>query len=220
MTELRGETGSRQDKETARIEAFSDGVFAIAITLLILDIKVPRLEHASEQELLAELGHQWKTYVAYLMSFAVILVMWVNHHRIFTLVRTTDQPFLFWNGLLLMFISIVPFPTSLLAEYFMTPAAKTGAAVYAGHGLLIALAFRALWHHATRNRKLLMPGTEREVARLSAQYRFGPLMYLTAFLAAFLSASVSIGLCLLFALFFSFLGFTGTEMSARQSPNR
>ena len=209
MTESQQDIVSRQEKETARIEAFSDGVFAIAITLLILDIKVPHLgEHASERSLLVELGRQWKAYVAYLMSFSVILVMWVNHHRIFTLVRTTDQPFLFWNGLLLMFVSIVPFPTSLLAEYFMTPAAKTGAAVYAGHGLLISLAFRGLWRHATRNSKLFMPGTESEVARLTAQYRFGPLMYVVAFAAAFASASVSIGLCLMFAVFFSFIGFT------------
>ena len=102
----------------------------------------------------------------------------------------------------------------------MTPAAKTGAAVYAGHGLLIALAFRALWHHAIRNSRLLMPGTEHEVARLSAQYRFGPLMYLIAFVSAFLSASVSIGLCLLFAVFFSFLGFTGTVVSTPRSRKR
>ena len=211
MTEPPDVRTSWQEKETARIEAFSDGVFAIAITLLILDVKVPHLgERVSEWTLLAELGRQWKAYVAYLMSFSVILVMWVNHHRIFSLVRTTDQPFLFWNGLLLMFVSIVPFPTALLSEYFMTPAAKTGAAVYAGHGFLIALAFQGLWRHATRGGKLLMPGTEREVARLTAQYRFGPIMYLVALAAAFVSASVSIGLCLAFAAFFSFLGFTRT----------
>ena len=208
MTELQKKKASRQEKETARVEAFSDGVFAIAITLLILDIKVPHLEGGvSEHALLEELGHQWKAYVAYLMSFAVILVMWVNHHRIFTLVRVTDQPFLFWNGLLLMFISIVPFPTSLLAEYFMTPAAKTGAAIYAGHGLLISLAFRGLWRHATRDARLLMPETERHVARLTERYRFGPLMYLIAFATAFVSASVSVGMCLLFAVSFAILGF-------------
>jgi uncharacterized membrane protein len=204
-----------QSKETSRAEAFSDGVFAIAITLLILDIKVPKAPDGFEafaassanHWLSAMLAHQWTGYLAYLMSFAVILVMWVNHHRIFTLLKKTDHSFLFWNGLLLMLISIVPFPTSLLAEYFRTPAARVAAAVYAGHGFAVALAFQGVWQHAIRNEHLLLPGTAGEVAKLSAQYRFGPLMYLVAFLLAFVSAWVSIGLCLLFAVFFSLQGF-------------
>jgi len=201
-------------RETARAEAFSDGVFAIAITLLILDIKVPAEQalpagtSLSDRWLLHALGRQWPGYVAYLMSFATILVMWVNHHRIFALLRKTDHAFLFWNGLLLMLISIVPFPTSLLATYFMTPAARVVAAVYAGHGVLIALAFQGVWQHLVRNEHLLMPGTKAEVAWLTAQYRFGPLMYLIAFGLAFLSAWASIGLCLAFAVFFSLQGFT------------
>ena len=204
-------------KDTARVEAFSDGVFAIAITLLILDIKVPMAPGGEERHavdsvstawLVAKLGHQWPAYVAYFMSFAVILVMWVNHHRIFALLRRTDHAFLFWNGLLLMLVSIVPFPTSLLATYFLSPAAKVVAAVYAGHGFCIALAFQGVWRHAIRHERLLLPGKTAEVAQLSAQYRFGPLMYLIALGLAFVSAWVSIGLCLFFAVFFSLQGFT------------
>jgi uncharacterized membrane protein len=196
-------------KETSRVEAFSDGVFAIAITLLILDVRVPMgLASESNRTLAVALLRQWKDYVAYLMSFAVILVMWVNHHRIFTLVRRTDPAFLFWNGLLLMLVSIVPFPTSLLARYFAGPAARTAAAVYAGHGFLISLAFQAVWRHATRREQLLMPGTRDEVARMTARYRFGPLMYGVTLALAFVSAWVSIGLCLAFALYFSFSGLT------------
>jgi uncharacterized membrane protein len=163
---------------------------------------------AANHWLLGTLGHAWTAYVAYLMSFAVILVMWVNHHRIFTLIARTDHAFLFWNGLLLMLISIVPFPTSLLASYFMTPAAKTVAAIYAGHGFLIALAFQGVWQHAIRQERLLRPGTQAEVKQLSDQYRYGPLMYFAAFVLAFFSASVSIGLCLAFAVAFSLQGFT------------
>ena len=184
-------------------------MFAIAITLLILDVKVPLFtSEPDDLGLLRALGVHWTNYVAYLMSFAVILVMWVNHHRIFTLVRTTDHAFLFWNGLLLMLVSIVPFPTALLAEYFLKPAARTAAVVYAGHGFLIALAFQGLWRHATSNDRLLAPGSKSEVLRLSAQYRFGPLMYLIAFVLAFISPWASIGLCLTFAVFFSLQGFT------------
>lgn len=205
---------SSSQRQTGRVEAFSDGVFAIAITLLILDIKVPPVPEwlsAAPADangwLLGSLGHEWTAYVAYFMSFSVILVMWVSHHRIFTLLQRVDDRFLFWNGLLLMLVSIVPFPTSLLATYFMTPAAKVGAAVYAGHGFAIALAFQGVWQHAIRNERLLAPGTKTEVARLSSQYRFGPYMYLVALLLAFVSATVSVGLCLVFALFFSLQGF-------------
>jgi uncharacterized membrane protein len=198
------------ERETRRVEAFSDGVFSIAITLLILDLKVPDLKTLADfnQTLLRYLILQWPSYVAYVMSFAVILVMWVNHHRIFTVVRKTDHPFLFWNGLLLMMVSIVPFPTALLANYFLGSTARTAAAVYAGHGLLVALAFHRVWRHATGNGRLVAPGCAGEVARLSAQYRFGPLMYFVAFALAFVSAWTSIGLCLAFAVFFSFQGFT------------
>jgi len=105
----------------------------------------------------------------------------------------------------------VPFPTELLAKYFLTPAAEVVAAVYAGHGFLIALAFTALWRHATRHEQLLAPGSRAAVARLSQQYKFGPLMYLVAAALAFVSAWLSIGLCLLFAMFFSLQGFAGRE---------
>lgn len=210
MTEAPGE------KTTARVEAFSDGVFAIAITLLILDLRAPVLgpgivPEAEPAELLRRLGAMWPNVVAYLMSFAVILVMWVNHHRIFTIVRKTDHAFLFWNGLLLMLVSIVPFPTELLAKYFLSPSARIVAAVYAGHGLLVALAFTTLWRHATKNERLLEPGSKAAVARLTRQYRFGPLMYLASVAAAFVSAWAGVGLCLLFAMFFSLQGFAGRE---------
>ena len=201
-------------KDTARVEAFSDGVFAIAITLLILDVKVPVMsvpeEAATNHWLLGRLAEPeaFAAYAAYLMSFLTILVMWVNHHRILSLVEKVDHRFLFWNGLLLMLISIVPFPTSLLARYFLTPSANIGAAVYAGHGFLIALGFQGVWQHAIRDRRLLAPGTDAEVAKLSAQYRYGPLMYLMTFALAFVSAWASAGLCLLFVVFFSLQGFT------------
>jgi len=202
-----------EEKTTGRVEAFSDGVFAIAITLLILDLRAPiappgTVPGAAQQILLHQLAAMWPNVVAYLMSFAVILVMWVNHHRIFTVVRRTDHAFLFWNGLLLMLVCIVPFPTELLAKYFLTPAAKVAAAVYAGHGLLIAIAFTIVWRYATRSDRLLVPGRKAEVTKLTEQYRFGPLMYLVAFALAFVSAWASIGLCLLFAIFFSLQGFT------------
>jgi uncharacterized membrane protein len=208
-----------EDKETGRIEAFSDGVFAIAITLLILDLKVPHLEAPgadvsvtavrSDANLLRDLGHLGHAYLAFFLSFVSILVMWVNHHRIFTIVKKSDDAFLFWNGLLLLSVTIVPFPTSLLADYMTGPGSKTAAAVYAGVALMIALSFTGLWRHATRNGRLLTPGyREDEVAALSQQYKYGPLAYLIALGLAFVSSAASIGLCLALVVFFAFRGLT------------
>jgi uncharacterized membrane protein len=198
----------RQDhRNTGRIEAFSDGVFAIAITLLILELKVPPVERFGDAGLAMALVRLWPSYLAFFMSFAVILVMWVNHHRIFTIVRQVDDAFMYWNGLLLLFVTVVPFPTSLLAGYLLAPEAKTAAAVYAGVGFMIAVAFTALWQHATRRAGLLVSGCEEEVAQLSRQYRYGPLAYLAAFGLAFVSAWASVGVCLALAVFFAFRGF-------------
>jgi uncharacterized membrane protein len=106
------------EKETGRIEAFSDGVFAIAITLLVLELKVPHLEDGGAGGSLARaLARQWPSYVALVTSFFTILVMWANHHRMFNVVRRVDAPFLYANGLLLLLVTVVPFPTAVLAEY-------------------------------------------------------------------------------------------------------
>src|ERR1700719_738466 len=99
--------------ETSRIEAFSDGVFAIAITLLILEIKVP---HRNQGPLAAGLIDQWPSYVAYLLSFFFVGIIWLNHHRMFTLIKKSDDGLMLLNLLLLLGVSVVPFPTAVLAE--------------------------------------------------------------------------------------------------------
>src|SRR5262245_38427492 len=95
--------------ETARIEAFSDGVFAIAITLLVLDLKVPK-EAGHDLSLASALAAQWPAYLAFVTSFLTILVMWINHHRMFTLIGRSDDRLLVYNGLLLMGVTLVLFP--------------------------------------------------------------------------------------------------------------
>jgi uncharacterized membrane protein len=114
-------------ESTGRVEAFSDGVFAIAITLLILEIRAP---HAGlEGGLWAGLLTLWPSYVAFLLSFFVILIMWVNHHELMRLVRAVNYPFLFANGLVLLTVTFVPFPTAVLAE-------RHGGGARGGHVLL------------------------------------------------------------------------------------
>ena len=190
-------TPSAEEKDTGRIEAFSDGVFAIAITLLILEIKVPHLPGESGAPALwSALARLWPSYVAFLTSFVTIFIMWANHHAIFRLVRTSDPRFLYTNGFLLLLVTFVPFPTAILAEYLERPAAPAAAAFYAGTFVLIGVAFRVLWQSAIRERRLLRANvTEDMIAAFSKSYRIGVPGYLAAMAAAFVNVFVSIGIC-------------------------
>ena len=194
-----------EGRETVRVEAFSDGVFAIAMTLLVIEIKVPSHEVVAAKGLAQSLVALWPSYLAFLTSFATVLVIWVHHHWIFALVNRNDHPFLYWNGLLLLFVTFVPFPTALLAEYLLHPDARVAAHLYTGTFLAISLAFDALWRHASMN--LLSPDATRakknEAAQITRQYRFGPPLYFGIFGVSFVSEGWSIALCLLLALFFA-----------------
>ncbi len=124
-------------KENARIEAFSDGVFAIAITLLILEIKVPPHDSIhSVNDLWNGLIQLWPSYFAFLLSFGIILVSWVNHHYLFNLLDKSSRAFLYANGFLLLTITFMPFPTALLAEYIGTDYAKPAIAFYCFGGVI------------------------------------------------------------------------------------
>jgi len=189
--------------DTARIEAFSDGVFAIAITLLVLDLKVPRELHEG-QTLTAALADQWPAYVAFVTSFLTILVMWINHHRMFTLIGRADDRLLIFNGLLLLGITVVPFPTSLVAEYLGHDGQRTAALVYNGTFIAIAICFNLLWHCAASNSRLLNSDASPSAAQaITNSYRFGPLVYGVAFALALVSVKASLALNLGLALFFA-----------------
>lgn len=195
-------------KETGRIEAFSDGVFAIAITLLVLGIKVPIAEDVRLRGGLGSaLIHLWPHYLAFVTSFATILAMWVNHHRIFTFVLRSDHFFLYWNGLLLMLVTFLPFPTTVLAEYFMHFDAGVAGTVFAGTQVAVALAFNGLWRYASKNGRLLgQHVAPTDVDQITRQHRYGPLLYSMAFVLSFLSVGLSVGVCLCLAVFFGFKG--------------
>jgi|EndMetStandDraft_4_1072995.scaffolds.fasta_scaffold133763_2 uncharacterized membrane protein len=189
--------------DTARIEAFSDGVFAIAITLLVLDLKVPRELHEG-QTLTAALAHQWPAYVAFVTSFLTILVMWINHHRMFTLIGRADDRLLIFNGLLLLGITVVPFPTSLVAEYLGHDGQRAAALVYNGTFIAIAICFNLLWRCAARNSRLLDSNASPSAAQaITNSYRFGPIVYGVAFALALVSVKASLALNLGLALFFA-----------------
>ena len=129
------------DKETNRIEAFSDGVFAIAMTLLVLEIRVPKLDVATDTALLHGLRELWPSFVAFAMSFAVVLIMWINHHELFRMVSRTDNRLLFANGFLMLMVTFIPFPTAVLAQYLGTPAGEVAAAFYCASFCGVSLHF-------------------------------------------------------------------------------
>lgn len=202
------QTMSEDEKETGRVEAFSDGIFAIAITLLVLDIKVPTAANiAGKQTLLQALLHQWPIYFSYFLSFITVLIMWMNHHKLFLHIRRSDQPFLLLNGLLLMGVTLVPFPTAVLAEHIGKPGARVAAGLYSGTYFFIAVLFDLLWFYASRGHRLLARSHDtRTVKAITRQYRFGPSLYLVAFLLAFANVWASIGMCLALAIFFALPG--------------
>lgn len=196
---------AERDEGTARIEAFSDGVFAFAITLLVLGIRVPGHAAVEERGLAYALATLWPSYLAFITSFVSILVIWVEHHWMFTLIEKTDHAFLYWNGLLLLFVTFLPFPTALLAEYLLHDDAKVAASLYTGTALAVSVAFKGLWWHAKKDKRLLAVGaTNLEAKQITRQNRYGPPLYLAAFGVSFISESVSIAACLFLALLFAF----------------
>jgi uncharacterized membrane protein len=190
-------------RETARLEAFSDGVIAIAITLLVLHILVPHLEPG--ENLADALVSLWPSYLAYVVSFLTILIMWLHHHTLFQIIRHADRGLLALNGLLLLMITFVNYPTAVLAEYAQTPHRETAAIFYSGTLTVTAIVYNVLWRYASSNFRLLDRSVDPAYVRsISRAYRFGPALYFAAFLVAFLDAWASIAINAGLAAFFAF----------------
>lgn len=193
---------AEESEETTRLEAFSDGIFAIAMTLLILEIRLP--EEIAPGNLGHALLHLWRSYLAFLTSFATIGVMWVNHHRIFNLIRRTDQAILALNLLLMLGVTFLPFPTAVVARSINRGDARTAVLFYNGTFTVIAVCWGVLWRYAARNRHLMGKDVdERSVRGVSKQYALGPLYYIVAGGVALLSPLISVILDLLLAVFFA-----------------
>jgi uncharacterized membrane protein len=121
------------NKGTERLEAFSDGVFGIALTLLVLEFHIPDPNASiTNGALFGELRALWPSLIAFSISFAVVLIMWINHHELIRLVRKVDYPLLYTNGGVLLTVTFVPFPTNVLARHLGTQAANASAAFYCG----------------------------------------------------------------------------------------
>ena len=195
--------GPVEEKETGRIEAFSDGVFAIALTLLVLDIQVPQ-NLPSGTRLIDALLKQWPAYVAYVTSFATISIMWINHHRLFKLIKRSDHLLMVFNSMLLLGVTFVPFPTALLADYFGQPDERVAAVIYSGTSIVIAVLFNVLWRYASYHNRLLdRQSTPVAIEAINRSYVAGPLLYSLAFVLAFFSVAASLVIIIGLALFFA-----------------
>jgi uncharacterized membrane protein len=197
-----------EEKETLRTEAFSDGVFAIAITLLVLDIKVPALESLAEKGgLVRALLAQWPVYLAFMVSFANLLIIWVCHHNIFSLIRKTDGKFLYINGFLLLTVTVFPFTSALLGEYIATEYASLAAAIFAATIFFNCLSFNILWNYVAGRQHLLSRDIAPEVIREIRNNGFiGLPFYVAAVAVAFWSPYLSLAICTGMALFFAIKG--------------
>jgi uncharacterized membrane protein len=169
-----------------RVEAFSDGVFAIAITLLVLTVAQPR----SYADLAHELGTQWPSLAAYIVSFAVIGIMWINHHSVFLHLEHVDRGLLYLNLLLLMTIAFLPYPTGVLGQALAKgQGTRTAAVVYGVVMAINAYAWTGLWLYAAQHRRLLRPDfPEDERTTATVLFTIGPLVYTLAIGVAFLNA--------------------------------
>jgi uncharacterized membrane protein len=186
---------------TSRLEAFSDGVFAIAGTLLVLELRVP----AETSDLGDALLHLWPAYAAYLVSFLTIGIIWVNHHTLLEHCKRVDRRFLYLNLLLLIAVGIVPFPTALVGQYILSEHGATAALVVYGLGaVLIAIAFTGVFLYATHDHRLVGDAAAaRRVRQEGRLFPIGLAAYSLGIGLAFVAPLASLAVYGLTALFYA-----------------
>ncbi|MFF5206573.1 TMEM175 family protein [Streptosporangium sp. NPDC000396] len=199
MSDVSGDTAMR----TGRVEAFSDGVFAIAITLLILEIRLPEKPGHHLWEALVGL---WPSYLAYAVTFMLIGMVWMNHHRMFHHIRRADGMLLALNLLLLMDVAFLPFPTHVLAEAITEGEGSGAAAVFYGVILVIGgIFFNGLWWYASAGHRHLGDSiTPAEARALRIRWGMGPVLYLVATIVGAVSAIASLCLYVFLLIFYFF----------------
>lgn len=172
-----------------RLESFSDGVFAIAATLLILDVTADARGRALGGSLL----HAWPQYAAYALSFAMIGTWWVNHHEYMSAIDHVDRAFLFLNLGILVFIAFLPFPTHLVSVHFHDAGLRAATILYASTQLGATIVAWLWWRHAARGRRLIAPGVDdRTVTRITREVRLGTAFSLPGLLIALWDPTVAL----------------------------
>lgn len=202
MTFFKKNTRLRAGLKTNRIEAFSDGVFAIAITILVLTISIPNLskQQVAQGQLLPTLIALWPKILSYIISFAIVGIFWIGHHIMFHYVKKTDRRLLWLNNIFLMIVSFIPVPAAILGLY-----PKNQVAIIAYGATLIAagLVFYSMWRHAVTDFRLTHDHLDTKLAHKAGQLiLFGPLMYFVAIFTSFWSPYLSLFLYFIVPLFY------------------
>ncbi|HZT86077.1 MAG TPA: TMEM175 family protein [Gaiellaceae bacterium] len=183
---------------TQRLEAFSDGVFAIAATLLVLEFTV---RHGGD--LGSQLLHLWPAYLAYATSFLTIGIIWMNHHFCVETMARADRTLLFLNVLLLITVAFLPFPTRLVAEFLQRPGERPAVYAYDATFVLMATIYNVWWRYASAGRRLIGEAVpEATVRAISRAFAPGVPLYATTFLVAFWSPLASVALTFAIAAFY------------------
>jgi uncharacterized membrane protein len=185
----------------SRVEAFSDGVFAIAITLLVLTIAEP----TDYRDLGHQIGDRWPAFAAYAVSFAVIGIMWLNHHTIFSHLERVDRPLFYLNLALLLTVVFVPYPTGIFGEALRQgQSARAAAVFYSVTMTLNACAWSALWLYASSRRRLLSPAFPEERRRTATiAFTSGTALYAISIVIALVSAYACLAFHALLALYYA-----------------
>lgn len=189
--------------DRSRLEAFSDGVFAVAITLLALDLTVagPGGGHGSLSD---QLYHRWPAFLAYLVSFFMIGIIWVNHHVLVRSIRTVDRLLLFLNLVLLLFVVLIPFATATVSDYLVKHDwdANVATALYGGVFLGMSIGFSSIFEWTLHGQRVYqpLPPDRRWAAR--ARFAGGGLVYLVAIVVALFSAAAAFALIALVAVYY------------------
>jgi uncharacterized membrane protein len=181
---------------TTRLETFCDGVFAIAATLLILEV------HRADGSVAHGLVHAWPSYVAYAISFLTIGIIWVNHHTVMQQIDRVDRTFLFISVVFLMVVAFSPYPTRVLAET-LRDGSRAAAFAYGLTFTLMAICYGALWFYAAAGNRLIAADADpRIVSGISRSFAPGSVIYGLATLSSLLSAYLAVALYAAIALFY------------------
>ncbi|MBV8694966.1 MAG: DUF1211 domain-containing protein [Chloroflexi bacterium] len=200
---------------TGRIEAFSDGVFAVAITLLVLNLQVPQIAASLvSSELIFKLSDLWPKLVTYALSFVIVGIYWVAHHNTFHCIKHSDRNLLWLNILLLLCIVFIPFPTALLGQY---PLQRISVVIYGGTLVITGLVLQLLWWYVTANHLLDNEINPHVVQLATRRNLMAPLIYLFAIGISFLSVQISLAFFVLVPVLYILPGRIDQHWTARDT---
>lgn len=187
-----------------RVEAFSDGVFAIIVTLLVLEIKVPHIDlHDNSNDLLKALIGLFPKFISWIISFFTVCVIWVNHHRLFKIFHIFNHGLFWWNAILLMWCSFIPFPTAVLGDY---PNNQTAVLLYGIVMMFMALTFSLMRIYVANKKSLLSSEIDIQKFKKGTLFSiiFGPVLYLGGVIVSFIHPYLSFTIYLGIAIYFIF----------------